>query len=415
MINAKSTVNGVAVIAALLSVLAEGSPIGKSDEGCSILINGGLAEPQPLILRPGFEGGYVIPEETGSGSVTLAVGESLRLVCLGNSFDLETSEPVEDANVTCVGGTTFTFEGLGITEEFENIGCLSYPTHTARRTGVACPNGEVCEIGFDLGDGDFQRLITLCHDDVDQNTILAHAKVPAVIDAAQTSFPRPGFVKGDFYVGVSMANIYTRVNQRATLARIIGSEELALEYLPASGTYYWAKGHLVAKTDLIYGAHQRSTFYYLNTVPMWQNINAGNWGIVEANLKNLATNRDVDLDVWTGSTGVLTLADVNGDQQEIHLYVDENNNRAVPVPKLLFKVVWEESSGLGVAFVTVNNPYLEELDDEHVICTDVCDQVSYLTWNPTRSDRGLSYCCEVDDFRKAFPDIPEFTTTGILA
>lgn len=366
-----------------------------------------------MVLWPGKGSGFAIPEKTGTGSVKLLAGESLRLVCLGSYLNFKTSQRVSDVLATCVSGSTFQLKGLGL-GSFEDVACASYPTHTARRTGVACPNGELCEIGFDLGAGDFQRLITACHDDVAHNTILVNVKIPAVIDAAQKSFPRPGFVKGNFYVGISMSNIYTRVNQRATLAKILGSEELALSYIPTSGTFYLARGHLAAKSDFIYGSQQRATFYYLNTVPMWQNVNAGNWGILETNLRTLATQRAVDIDLWIGSIGVLELADPKGKPKEVYLHIAGDGSRAVPVPKLIFRVVWEKNSGRGVVFLTVNNPYLVKLNREHILCKDVSSKISYLTWNPTRSDRGLSYSCEVDEFRKVFPNLPAFKTRGLL-
>ncbi|XP_015609362.1 uncharacterized protein LOC107274608 [Cephus cinctus] len=385
-----------------------------SCESCSILINGGLAEPQPLIMWPGIDSTWAYPNKTGTKSIILESGDSLRLICLNSNFDIEELVNYSDTTVTCLHDTTVYFNEAKYEEVFENIACTSYPTETARKTSKTCPSGELCEIGFLTDDNIFHRTIEICHNETLAHTIVAKSKILAVVDAAQTSFPRPSFKKGNFYPQISMARIYTRVNQRATLATIVDSADLALKYIPNSGNYYLARGHLVAKTDMIYGIQQRSTFFYINSVPMWQNINAGNWATLEANVRNYATDNDVDLDIWSGSIDVLTLPDISGAEKEIWLYIDDNNNHGVPVPKILFKVAYDSISQTGTVFLIANNPFLESMTSEYSVCTDVSSQIDYMTWDRTRSDRGLSYCCEIDDFRKAFPDLDKFTTRGLL-
>lgn len=181
-----------------------------------------------------------------------------------------------------------------------------------------------------------------------------------------------------------------------------------------TGPYFFVRGHLIAKADFIYGAHQRTTFFYVNAVPMWQNVNAGNWLAMESSVRAYATKRNLDLDVWVGGYGILTLMDNSGRAREVYLSVTENGRTAVPVPRVMFKVVYNYMTRSGMVFLTANNPYLEHLSEEYRICTDVCNKIDYLTWNRTRADRGLSYCCEVDDFRRAFPGIPCFETRRML-
>lgn len=185
-------------------------------------------------------------------------------------------------------------------------------------------------------------------------------------------------------------------------------------YGDTKASKFLTRGHLVAKADMIYGSQQRSTFYYVNAVPSWNTINAGNYLIMEQNLRKYATRRNVDLEVWAGALGVLKLEDINGQPTEIYLFTDDNNNVAVPVPNLLFKVAYEPRSKSGIVFLTANNPYLEELTGDYVICPDVSEKIDYMPWKRSRSVSGLSYSCEIDEFRKAFPHLPDFATERLL-
>jgi hypothetical protein len=67
----------------------------------------------------------------------------------------------------------------------------------------------------------------------------------------------------------------------------------------------------------------------------------------------------------------------------------------------------------GVAFVGSNNPYLDN-PPGFVKCTNVCDQITWLTWDPTNVTAGLSYCCEVNELAATVLEVPDLTVTGLL-
>ncbi|XP_012277376.1 uncharacterized protein LOC105698058 [Orussus abietinus] len=387
--------------------------IQASTEQCSILVNGGLPDPQPLILKQGHEKGFVYPNEVETKNIVLSKGESFRLACPGSKLEIQSPEFVDDAIATCVGGTSFSIGRQSVVENFRDIRCSSYPKVVALGTSKTCPNGKEGEIGFSLSTGEFYRVIDICHNATLAHTTFAHAKIPAVIDAAQTGFPRISFRKGPFYRGLSMDSAYSRGNQRSTLARILKSEALAEKYIPRTGETFLTRGHLVAKGDFIYGTQQRATFFYANTVPTWNTVNSGNWMIMEADVKTYAIRNKVDLDVYVGSHGILTLPNATGQKQELHLHVTDRIT-GVPIPRTLFKVVYDSARKRGVVFLTANNPFLQSVPREYVICKDVCDEIKYISWKATKLESGFSYCCEIDDFRHAFPGLPGFETVGLL-
>jgi hypothetical protein len=66
-----------------------------------------------------------------------------------------------------------------------------------------------------------------------------------------------------------------------------------------------------------------------------------------------------------------------------------------------------------VAFVGSNNPYLDN-PPGFVKCTNVCDQISWLNWEPENVTAGLSYCCDVNELKASVLELPDITVTGLL-
>jgi len=118
--------------------------------------------------------------------------------------------------------------------------------------------------------------------------------------------------------------------------------------------------------------------------------------------------------VYTGTYGVATLPNVNGIATELYLYVDSNNNKAIPVPKFYWKAVYDPKRQAGVVFVGINNPYISDPQGDYLICTDGCSQISWVEWDQKNIEKGYSYCCEVFDFRSPFKFLPQFTVSGML-
>jgi hypothetical protein len=175
-----------------------------------------------------------------------------------------------------------------------------------------------------------------------------------------------------------------------------------------------AKGHLSAKTDFVYGSQQRATFHYVNVAPQWQTFNGGNWKELEESVRAYADKSKLNLDVYTGTYGIVTFPDVKGIETELYLYVDSNNNKAIPVPKLYWKAVYDPKSQAGVVVVGINNPYLSNPQGDYLICNDVCSKISWLQLEQKNITKGYLYCCDVNDFRATVKTLPEFTVRGLL-
>lgn len=65
-----------------------------------------------------------------------------------------------------------------------------------------------------------------------------------------------------------------------------------------------------------------------------------------ANFRVLAANRNIVLDVYSGTHGVTQLKDISGNWQEIFFYVN-GATRQIPVPKIYYKILINKADNSG--------------------------------------------------------------------
>jgi hypothetical protein len=134
--------------------------------GCTINVNADLSEPQPLLIRPRASA-FVYPNDR-AGLVHLDDGEEIEIYCSDGL--VAPSGAGNSAIVRCVDGNQFAFNGLSY--DFKNFSCNSYPFHTTRRRGKCFNEATRIEIGFDLGNR-FVKVLEVCHDEVTEETFFA--------------------------------------------------------------------------------------------------------------------------------------------------------------------------------------------------------------------------------------------------
>ncbi|CAG7836268.1 unnamed protein product [Allacma fusca] len=188
----------------------------------------------------------------------------------------------------------------------------------------------------------------------------------------------------------------------------LGSAELANRYINPTKQYFFSRGHLTANADGIWAHEKKATFYFVNVIPQWQNINAGNWERLESSIRNLAQRNRSFIKVYTGASGVSTLKDINNNDKPIYLGKDSAGRlkNVLPVPKFMYKVIINEAARTGVAVVTINNPYSENHKAADVLCQSVCNQITWITFDTSDFAKGYTYCCDVQTFYNALQVIP---------
>ncbi|EDW94353.1 uncharacterized protein LOC6533941 [Drosophila yakuba] len=386
----------------------EGVPV-RGD--CEFKVNGDLKDPAPLFSRHNsYE--IIVPDPTDT--VRLVNGELLDMFCPGVGF---AAPFVNRSHVTatCLQNKYFLVDDL--IYPFANFSCTAWPIFTALRSGKDCNGGtDLVQVGFEVEDGGFLQSYELCHDaEAEATRYVHHVLYPSSYDY-QHGVARPNFIELDFYGGRDVNTKYTQVQQNITISNILGLD--ASPYFNFSDNRILARGHMIAKTDQIFGAAQHSTFLFINVAPQWQTFNGGNWERVETSVRKFVADRNLTTDCYTGTWGVSTLPDVDGIERELYLDFDENNNGLIPVPKIYYRVVIDRVTREGIVLIGINNPYLtlEQIQKDYILCNDIGHQLSWLTWYKEDLHEGYSYACTVKDFTEVVKDLPleDLQTNGVL-
>ncbi|KAJ8967795.1 hypothetical protein NQ317_014821 [Molorchus minor] len=374
---------------------------------CVISTNGDLGEPQPLIVNLN----YTIRHPQSSDTVTFYTNESFILSCPGTHLQIG------------VGSQKLNFSEHETAKNsatiFSNITCLEYPIQIARSTNQTCEDGnQEIEIGF-FG------LLRL-HQTFNNLLQQQNSRYPLFTFATDTLHPReairPSWINDDFYnFGGNISNkdanalLYSG-NQIALLSSLTGyNSSTSNPYINYTADLYLARGHLTAKADFVYGAQQRLTFHMVNAAPQWQTFNGRNWAYAEANARDLASNYNLTLEIYTGTYGVMTLPHLQTHQDvEIYMYNDSQGNKEFPVPLLFWKYMYEPITQSGIVLVGINDPYITNVS-KAIVCNDIYSSINWTT-TFTRNDtlNGYMYACAPDDFRKTVTYMPNLPLKYLL-
>lgn len=156
---------------------------------------------------------------------------------------------------------------------------------------------------------------------------------------------------------------------------------------------FLSRGHLAPDADFIFTSGQFGTYFYANVCPQFQSINGGNWVRVESLARQLAEQQKVNLDIWTGVLGHLTLSSSSGDLVSLYL----SDSKQIEVPEYLWKIIYNPSTDAAVVFITLNNPFAHRSDIRE-LCPDVCNQIGVTFTQNAR--RGFTQCCSYADFSR---------------
>uniref|UniRef100_A0A182FTN9 DNA/RNA non-specific endonuclease domain-containing protein n=2 Tax=Anopheles albimanus TaxID=7167 RepID=A0A182FTN9_ANOAL len=372
---------------------------GLTDPACSISMHRDLTIMQPLLLKPGRKE-FVWPR-LNSSTVQLAYGEPLELFCSHGFRKGSPGGNAKSAIVTCEGN-----DELGYATESYNIShfaCQRPVYHVAERTGGHCYGGStLIRIGFELAPDRFVQLYEVCFDEVQLHSHYVKYSLSPHNGHHQRAVKRPSFLQGSFYADLKMSSLYSFTQQHATVQRILGTQARADAVLDSKRGLFLSRGHLAAKSDFIFGSHQRASFWLLNVAPQWQRFNAFNWQRIETAVKEYVTANGLWLTVYTGTYGVLELPDGNGDPQQLFLDYEPARDPPgrIPVPKLFYKVLIDEQNRAGIALIGVNNPHAtpEEIAEQYVVCRDISGAIDWIRWKRDSIADGYSYACDVNEF-----------------
>ncbi|XP_050293386.1 uncharacterized protein LOC126733940 [Anthonomus grandis grandis] len=341
------------------------------------------------------------------GTIVLTSGQNISLLCSGNrNYVRQTNSNV--TTVTCLENQDVKLYRK--VYKFHDIKCKHAVRGDVRKTEEKCGNGQgvVYEIGYPVSRRDWVTLITVCHvPEIGHTLYTRHLLHGKEIKYASKSSYRPGFSTAGLDSSIPASVAYKQTFQKATFSSILKSSELSNHFV--TNKSYLSRGHLSPDADFLQAPTQFSTYYYLNTAPQWQNINAASWNSIEFTVRKLAELYG-DLEVITGTHDVLTYKDKEGHVQEICLGPEGK----LPVPKYFWKLAYEEKSNRAIVFIILNDPYVQSLENE-VFCNDICQSEGFTkkSWKDLHS--GYVFCCSYPDFLRVVKTAPRLTVDDVLS
>ncbi|CAG9861851.1 unnamed protein product [Phyllotreta striolata] len=367
---------------------------------------------EPAIIYPSYQ----------QTEINLQTGEQVHFICPGHDVlygDIRTPTSVE---ATCDSSGRFDLMGRQVL--WEDIRCNGDIESKARYTAdnERCGNtAKFAEVGFEAGAGRFLPIMKICFDYAKETPIYVRHTVISNINNGDNSSTRPFFAQDPgFYRATNVDHYYTRNKHRSTINRLLGLPDWSDKFVKGGDDKrFISRGHLAAKKDFFYKSFQLASFRLLNAAPQWQTLNGFNWNQAEINTRDLASNRNVDLEVCTGVYGNDRLPH-EATHQEVELNLINNGNlNTLPVPGIFWKIVYDPARYKGIVLIGINNPY--SIDQRNFICPDVSNSVSWLTWNKYNMLEGYSYACTIRSFRYAVindvhvpNDIPDLTEDNLL-
>lgn len=370
---------------------------------CQLDLKEDLTETHPLILQ--VNNNKYIKPNTNNG-LFLRKGETIRLVCAGTTNKFHVID-VQEIQATCISNKIFSTNIIKLGEiNFVNLNCTNVPASIAKRSNAKCLSDKTeIEVGFETFAG-FIPLYKTCFDEIKKDSLYSTFTLSSTISIHQPS-KRPVFKShSEFYKGIPDVNtLYA--NQNKQFETIIGVNNTAKYF----DNVYYSRGHLTANADFSYKAQKDATFFYMNIAPQSNNFNGGNWNLLEQNVRTYAGKQFQDLVVYTGVYGQTRLPDAANTLRELYLYAKDVNTY-LTVPEIFWKMVYNPYYKTGTVFVGHNNMYEEKFKP---VCTDICDRISWLTWDPKNVTAGLAYCCDYYEFQSNLRVLPDLLVFGYLA
>ncbi|XP_066995524.2 uncharacterized protein [Anabrus simplex] len=387
----------------------------SASRGCSINTNTDLPQNEPVMLIVSGKSPHLALSIEDTVKLQLNEGEQMVLACPGRSNKMEKVQGTPISLSATCGNSNIKVNQSNYS--LKDLGCTNKVSGDIYNTEKTCgpKHAVMLQLGYLIEDK-WYPVFSVCHIKNRSTTLFSkhiiHGK--QMKEAGKQSTVRPYFqVGGDYYPGFSPEQAYRKSVQKNTLKKILNSTELAQKYM---STTYIARGHLAPDADFVLHAYQCLTYFYVNTAPQWQSVNAGNWLSLENTIRKLAKANEVDLDITTGTYDVLKLEADSGRSREIYLYYNTSHNSQLPIPKYFWKVAYNNATKEGIAFVALNNPFITKVTLNDILCTNICEQAG---WMPTskvwqKFTNGYLYCCEVNALRKTISYVPRFNISGIL-
>ncbi|KAK7074802.1 hypothetical protein SK128_018972, partial [Halocaridina rubra] len=380
---------------------------------CRVPYDAGISERHhhSMIVSPDALG-FIYPVlENGDRILEIPAGTVISS-CPGDS-NAHSLNAEATAEITCRSGKLY-YGKNAIT--WSLLGCRNKPRPHIERGITTCGSpkrGRDYTIVWQISKNIIIPQVIICFDEEMETPLFTHHEIQGRnIDAKIIESSRPTFKKAGL-CSIKVNAVYSKRNQRALLTRILGHSE----HISGEGEHYLARGHLSPDSDFILEPEQDATYYYANVLPQWQAVNNGNWKSLENSVRDLALKRRTTLEIWTGGLSTLQLPDIRDNPVDLFLGFTENE-KLIPVPALIWKVIYDPESREGIAIMQVNDVggsgTAEDMNLYASPCEDICSQISWVDWEVNDNTSGQTFCCTVQDFRRLTANAPNLKNARVL-
>lgn len=90
------------------------------------------------------------------------------------------------------------------------------------------------------------------------------------------------------------------------------------------------------------------------------------------------------------------------------------SDNILPVPKYFWKILYSPENNEAIVFISLNNPFVDKLNDNDIFCENICDKYS---WNKTRWNdlsSGFLFCCNYKDFNNVVETSPKLNVNNVM-
>ncbi|KAJ3645650.1 hypothetical protein Zmor_023291 [Zophobas morio] len=357
-------------------------------------------------------------------NISLPVGATIIISCNGGRFSASYNT-TKTIFATC--NQDYQLEAQDTIVDFDNLDCINFSPVVPKVTSTPCaPNAVLIEVGFQIGlNIKFLPQVKICFDEKNLIPVYANYNLTKSIGFIKTYLSDQYVVDSVYNVDVDFDTLYDNVTyQEQQINKLLGLPEDSTQYvspvscganpLITTPGFCFTRRTLAFRGDFVYTSQQKATFRYINVAPQWSFIDY-NLDKLERNVVDFVKTKKLDLEVYTGTFGVATLPDANtGEEVKLFLHNDEKSS-VMPVPLIFWKLIYERTSYKAAVFLVVNNPHLTQDDiPKNVICNDISDEFTWLTWEKRNATKGYSYACTYEDAKAAITYLPDLLVRGVL-
>ncbi|XP_050514371.1 uncharacterized protein LOC114334473 isoform X30 [Diabrotica virgifera virgifera] len=330
--------------------------------------------------------------------------------------------------VVCKSNETFIYNGTNI--EWRNVLCSKSLVPTINEVPVQNlssddPN-KSCDIGGDstiflnlgytVDSNRFINIVNICFNTTNKIALYSHYTLISSINFGSRNVTRSNIRQADwlYKLGYSVKTVYD--DSKKTINNLLGLPDDSDKYI--NNNKFITTQQLASENDFYLATFQLAVKNYANIAPQWNSINKGNW-LQENEIRLYASNNNVNLQIWSGTYGVMKLNNETSEPTELYLLekvVKKEFVIAFPVPELYWKIVYNPLNAQGIVFIGHNNPYVDKVNPEEQICVDISSKISWIRWDKELYAKGYFYACDYNDdgFHSIVDFAPKLKITGHL-